>query len=144
MCRTVAQSLATYAEWAPAGWTPAPGLTDPGELAAWWTRPGFVAWVDADVTAHVASHWADDEPGAFHLVHLFVRPSRFGTGVASALHARALQDARAAGAHSIRLRTPSGNARGLAFYRREGWGQQADAGWAPHLGLHVVWLRRAL
>jgi len=42
----------------------------------------------------------------------------------------------------MRLRTPAGNARGLAFYAREGWTEHGPAG--IHLGLEMVWLRRPL
>lgn len=144
MCRTVAEALATFTAWAPPGWEPPPVLSDAEELRERWELPGFTAYVDAEVTAHVATHRAQDEPDAFHLMHLFARPHRHGTGVAAALLALAVDDARAAGATTMRLRTPEGNARGLRFYAREGWTQHGGPVPGGAVGLPHVWLRRPL
>lgn len=147
MCVTVAEGLATYREWAP-DWTPPPGIDDPDVLRERWTALGVTGHVNADVTAHVAHYPATDEPGAVHLMHLFVRAHRRGTGVAAALLALAVADAQRAGMRAMRLRTPTGNARGIAFYRREGWAQHGDPLPAElpgtGLGLEHIWLRRAL
>ena len=146
MCATVAEGLASYAAWAP-GWTPPPAITDPEALRGRFAAPGFIAHVNADVSAHVAAYPAADEPGAVHLMHLFARVTRQGTGVAAALLDLAVADARRAGATAMRLRTPAGNARAIAFYLREGWAQdgpvQAERA-GTGLGLPFVWLRRPL
>lgn len=147
MCANVTEGLASFRSWAP-GWTPPSAIADPDALLERFALPGFWAHVNSDVTAHVAAYAAVDEKSAVHLMHLFARTHRRGTGVAAALLALAVADARRAGATAMRLRTPAGNARGIAFYRREGWAQHGpsllddapDAG----LGLEYVWLRRPL
>lgn len=144
MARNAAEGVSSYAAWAPPGWTFDPRVHDPAAIEQHVVAPGFLGWIAAPDTAHVAAYPAPDEPGAVHLMHLFVTPSRQGTGLAAALLDRAVEGARVQGATSMRLRTPRGNARGLAFYRREGWGDESDAGLAPQLGLDVVWLRRPL
>lgn len=147
MCVTVAEGLASYRAWAP-GWTPPRAITDPDALRERFSVPGFEAHVNADVTAHVAAYPAADETGAVHLMHLFARAHRRGTGVAAALLALAVADARRQQATVMRLRTPAGNARGIAFYLREGWAQhgppQPDTTPGTGLGLEFVWLRRPL
>lgn len=145
MCANVAEGLGSYAAWAPAGWTPPPAVSDAGLLRERFTTlPGFFALVNADASAHVVTYAAQDEPGAVHLMHLFLRLRHQGTGIAAALLARTVAEARGAGATAMRLRTPVGNARGVAFYAREGF---AVAGPAEHdagMGLDLVWLRRSL
>lgn len=143
ICATVAEGVGSYAGWAPAGWSASSTAADPALLAERFHVPGFFARVNADVTAHVASYPAFDEPGAVHLMHLFARPHRRGTGVAASLLALAVDDARRGGGHAVRLRTPSDNARGVRFYEREGFavtGPAEDAG----IGLPLVWMRRAV
>lgn len=142
--RNVAEGIATYAAWTPPGWSADPVVWDEDGIRERVRQPGFVGWITGDEAAHVAAFPAEDEPGTFHLFHLFVAPAQHGTGVAKALHDRVLADVRAAGGTGLRLRTPYGNARGVAFYEREGWAQHGTAGVAPHLGLACVWMRRAL
>lgn len=147
MCANVAEGVGSYAAWAP-GFTPPRGIAGEAALRTRWATPGFVAHVNADVSAHVAAHPAVDEQGVVHLMHLFARPHRQGTGVAAALLALGVRDARRSGATAMRLRTPSGNARGLAFYAREGWAPHPAPPTLPEpglgLGLELVWLQRAL
>ncbi len=143
MCRNVAEGVGSYREWAP-GWEPRASLSDPRELEECWQRPGFTAHVEADVEGHVAAHWALDEADAFHLMHLFVREHRQGTGLAAALLDLAVADARAARATGLRLRTPIGNTRGIAFYEREGWQRVGEPITDSPFGLDLTWMRRAL
>jgi GNAT superfamily N-acetyltransferase len=143
MCRNVAEGVGSYAAWAPPGWAAHASAADPDRVRERFATPGFVAYVNRDVSAHVATHPAADEPGAVHLMHLFARPAQQGTGVAAALLELVVSDARRAGAAAMRLRTPSGSARGVAFYEREGFaitGPAEDAG----IGLPLIWMRRAL
>lgn len=144
LSRNVAEGMASYAAWAPEGWTASPLVHDQAAIRERASSPGFVGWITQDTRSHVAAFPAADEPGAFHLFHLFVTPAQQGSGIAKVLLDRSMDDARAHGATAMRLRTPRGNARGVAFYRREGWGDESDAGWAAHLGLDVIWMRRGL
>jgi GNAT superfamily N-acetyltransferase len=57
-------------------------------------------------------------PGVAHLWHLFVRPRRWGTGVATRLLTEAMRAARSRGYCEARLWTPRDNARSRAFYSR--------------------------
>ena len=52
---------------------------------------------------------------------LYVVPERWGTGLADALHDRALDEVRALGAGSCRLWVLEDNARARRFYERRGW-----------------------
>lgn len=142
MRRNVAAGVRSYAAWAPAGWSAEPVVWEEAGIRAHLAAPGFLGWITEDHAAHVAAYPAADEPGAFHLMHLFVAPEQQGTGIATALHDRLVDGVRAAGGTVLRLRTPYGNARGVAFYEREGWAQHGSAGLAPHLGLECVWMRR--
>ena len=59
------------------------------------------------------------KPGG--LQHLFVVPSRWGTGVADALHAAAVEVSREAGVAECRLEVLAENRRARRFYERHGW-----------------------
>lgn len=140
MCRNVAEGVASYAEWAPPGWAPPPEVHEPTAVSAHVAAPAFVGWITAETTAHVAAYPATDEPRTFHLMHLFLTAALQGSGIAATLLNRVTADVRAQGASAMRLRTPTGNARGIAFYRREGWVITGDAD--PYWGLDMVWMRR--
>jgi putative acetyltransferase len=59
------------------------------------------------------------KPGT--LLHLFVVPSRWGSGVADALHAAAVEVSRQAGVAECRLEVLAENRRARRFYERHGW-----------------------
>src|SRR5215208_6410083 len=80
------------------------------------TRRTFVAEVGAEVAGYVSVEVGDPETA--HLSRLFVRPPHWGSGVAVALHAEALDAAR--GHAEITLFTPTANGRARRFYEREG------------------------
>lgn len=143
MCANVADGIASYAAWAPPGWSPSASAADAELVRERFSALGFTARITEDRRAHVAAHRAFDEPDAMHLLHLFVRPELQGSGVAAALLALIVAEAREGGARAMRLRTPASNARGLAFYRREGFTMAGPADGAG-IGLPLVWMRRPL
>ena len=83
-------------------------------------------------------------PDRAHLWMLFVRPLWWGSGLATRLHALALQESVQRGFSSIRLYTPAGAARARAFYVREGWELHGPPFAELLLGLDLVEYRRGL
>jgi ribosomal protein S18 acetylase RimI-like enzyme len=83
--------------------------------------------------------WLDEPPipGEAHLWQLFVLPDRWGAGIASALHDRAIAAMRAQGYERARLFTPIENARARGFYERRGW-SRAGQGFDSEMGLQLV------
>lgn len=91
------------------------------DVLARWT----VVLDDPDVTALLA-YDGDDPVGylaadSVELRHFGVHPDRFGTGVADALHAQAIEVMAAAGVRSARLWVLAENHRARRFYERHGW-----------------------
>lgn len=130
VARMMSEAFAGYRVFAPATWVPPTEGLEQERLAgllgnpAVWSRLAF----DGDrLVGHAIAHAAtigrrpSDEPGLAHLRNLFIDPSQWGTGLATALHAAALAAMRAAGMTRIRLVTPAGQARARRFYEREGW-----------------------
>src|SRR4051812_50101251 len=73
-------------------------------------------------------------PGRAHLWMLFVRPSWWGTGLATRLHALGLEEASRQGYRTIRLYTPAGQARARAVYSPGGRAPPGRAVGEPPLG----------
>lgn len=61
----------------------------------------------------------DDPSGELWMIN--VHPDAFGTGIATALHRRALDHLRKDGHHRAALWVVDDNARARRFYEREGW-----------------------
>jgi ribosomal protein S18 acetylase RimI-like enzyme len=151
---TVQQGFATYAEFAPRGWTPPEepieraGIVDRLPQADVWCVMAF----DGDTAAgHVAFHQARGSapareliPDLAHLWMLFIREPWWGSGLAPHLHDMAIEEAAARGYPAMRLYTPHGQARARAFYERRGWELEAGPNFEPMLGLDLVEYRRAL
>jgi GNAT superfamily N-acetyltransferase len=88
----------------------------------------FVAEVAGEVVGAVVA-----KPGT--LEHLFVVPALWGTGIADALHAAAVDVSREAGAAECRLEVLEENRRARRFYERHGWirdGRSRAAEYPPH------------
>jgi GNAT superfamily N-acetyltransferase len=62
---------------------------------------------------------------------LYVVPSRWGTGLADALHERALEVVRSLGSTSCRLWVLEDNPRARRFYERRGWRENGDTRVVP-------------
>jgi GNAT superfamily N-acetyltransferase len=152
LAATVGDGFASFAEFAPAGWTPP--TVDAAELErglrderSWFLvaegprreMAGHVAFLPAS-----RHRMPDPAPGLCHLTQLFVRRPHWGSGLAATLHDRALAEAERRGYTAMRLFTPSGQARARRFYEREGWSLAADRGLEPFLGLEIVEYRRRL
>jgi GNAT superfamily N-acetyltransferase len=145
----------SYREWAPAGWRPPPrsleirSIRERLKQSSTWCAMALDD--DGEPAGHVGiTHAAERErahvriPGRAHLWMLFVRPSWWGSGLATRLHTLALEEAVREGYESIRLYTPAGQARARAFYEREGWALASRAFAEPLLGLDLVEYRRSL
>ena len=100
----------------------------------------------AEIAGEPAGHTLfvpDWQPGgAAYLMHLFVRPAWWGTGLAAALHDAFLAEAAARGYRTARLHTPAGHARARRFYERRGWHVSGPP--ETWLDLAVIEYRRAL
>ncbi len=131
IAEAIAVGFESYRAWAPPDWTPPVADAAARErLAAALGRADVwcLLAVDRDeVAGHVALAAVTVEdpepapPGVTNLWQLFVRPSWQGRGVAPALMAAAVQEARRRGFARLRLWTPRGAARARRFYERQGW-----------------------
>lgn len=149
-----AEAFEGYRSFAPAGWAPPPRgseiITTIGERLR---RPDDVVHARGDrrrsrrprrLPCLGADPRPDPAPELTHLWHLFVRPPHWGSGLATRLHALAVEAATDQGYTMMRLHTPSAQARARRFYEREG--RQATGTQAADavLGLETVEYRRRL
>jgi GNAT superfamily N-acetyltransferase len=104
-------------------------------------RRTFIGEIDGEAGGYASLDLTS--PTIAELKRLFVRPGHWGIGLASALLEEAVGSAFAAGYRSMRLFTPTDNARARRFYEREGW---HAAGTSVHdeLGIELTEYRRAL
>ena len=147
------EGMATYHEFAPAGWAPPSAELEQGRIAEALMRPGVWALlaIHGDVVVgHAAtipagqSRVPSDEAGLLHLWQLFVTRAWWGSGLAAELHRAAVADATARGFRAIRLFTPAGQRRARGFYEREGWRLVREPFLEPALGLEITEYRLAL
>jgi len=82
---------------------------------------------DADVVGYTLSLPDDDDPGVFHLAHIYVDPDRWGEGVGRTLLGDVETLAREQGADRLRLGVLAGNDRAVSFYERAGF-ERVDTG----------------
>jgi GNAT superfamily N-acetyltransferase len=155
IARRMGDSFRDYSAFAPPGWEPPSAEDELGHLRERLGQPDvwcLVAEADGDQVGHVAilpaaiATRVSDEPGLAHLLGLFVRPSHWGTGLATELHGRALSEAAARGFSSIRLFAAAGQTRARRFYEREGWAAVSEPFEDPDFGfgLALVEYRRPL
>jgi GNAT superfamily N-acetyltransferase len=136
-----------YAAFAPPGWRPPSLLDEIESVRRLLPDPGvwcLVAEVRGELVGQVmvlpaarAAH-PEDDPALGHLRNLFVREDRWGTGVAAALHAAAVEAARGRGFTALRLFAAAGQARARRFYEREGSTLHGAPRHDPGPGLEVV------
>jgi ribosomal protein S18 acetylase RimI-like enzyme len=147
------ESFRGYLTFATPGWEPPAAEDEAGYLLERLGHPDVwcrVAEADGELVGQVAfqpatmAHAASDEPGLAHLWMLFVRPSHWGTGLASELHAGAVHEAAARGFSAMRLFAAAGQTRARRFYEREGWTAAGEPFEDHDIGLTVVEYRRAL
>jgi GNAT superfamily N-acetyltransferase len=129
IARTMELGFETYREFMPEGWTPPPTerelmraqLADPAVWCRVAEAGGAMAGHVAFMPAAIHGGRPDPDPALAHLWQLFVREEHWGSGIATALHAAAVEEAARRGFSSFRLFTPAAQARARRFYEREGW-----------------------
>jgi GNAT superfamily N-acetyltransferase len=136
----------TYTDWAPPEWEP-PDLTiyrERWEARAAVGEQWSLGAIDetgriVGVVAWFPERSADGMvvPGIAHVNALFVDPSRWREGIASALLEMGLIAMRELDYGRAALWTPLG-APAEDFYRRLGWTPDGAQEWSPDLGLTVV------
>lgn len=138
----IARCDATYAEWAPEGWSPPPPPMRHArrrlEDRSAWTR---VAERDGRMLGVVS--WRPHPDGAL-LSWLFLDPVEWGSGLAQQLLDAALDSMRAAGHAEAELRVHEGNDRARRFYEHHGWAPAGERRAHERLGLVLVRYRREL
>jgi GNAT superfamily N-acetyltransferase len=153
MVAVTAEGFETYRSFAPEGWTP-PSASDELERLlrlledsdVWYQ----VAEHDGALVGHVGFLPAErtfapaGDPGLAHFRQLFVTRALWGTGLATRLHAAAIDEARARGFTAMRLFTPGGQERARRFYEREGWSLARPPAFDERIGLEIAEYRRAL
>ena len=151
MAAGMTDALADYPSFAPPGWTVPPEAAEEAALQLLLTDPSAwicVAEVGGRIAGQVTLVPAErtlrpvDEPGLIHLRNLFVDKAHWGGGVATALHAAAVDAARERGYSAMRLFVATGQARARRFYAREGWEQTSEPFFDPRPGLELVEMRR--
>jgi len=154
MVAVTVEGFEGYRSFAPEGWTPPSASAEVERLAALLGDDGvwyLVAEHDGELVGHVGFlhaarlSWARvDDPGLVHLRQLFVAPTHWGSGLATRLHAAAVDEARARGFTIMRLFTPVGQQRARRFYEREGWSLARPPASDERIGLEIAEYRRAL
>jgi GNAT superfamily N-acetyltransferase len=143
-----------YRAFAPAGWEPPSAADELDRLSGLLGRDD-VWYRVAEHTGEIVGHvgflpaanlvWApSDDRGLVHFRQLFVRKGYWGSGLATTLHAAAIEEARARGFTSMRLFTPAGQMRARRFYEREGWTLARPPAIEPRIGLEIAEYRRPL
>jgi predicted N-acetyltransferase YhbS len=153
MVAVAMEGFESYRAFAPQGWAP-PSAADEverlrrmlGEDHAWYR----VAEYDGELVGHVGFLPAEHtfaptgDPQLAHFRQLFVLRAHWGSGLATRLHAAALDEARARGFTAMRLFTPAAHGRARRFYEREGWGLARPPAFDERIGLDIAEYRRAL
>jgi GNAT superfamily N-acetyltransferase len=145
----------TYVSFTPAGWSPPPVVPDwhvRMEDAGRWSRVavdaagavvGFVSFRQARSLDPPGGPAGEPVPGVAHVGALFVHPSRWREGIASALLARAEAAMLEGGYGRAQLWTPRG-APAERFYRARGWDPDGRSSFHDWLGLPVVGYAKVL
>ncbi len=149
-----AEGFDGYRAFAPVGWEPPSAAQELARLEELVGRDDvwyLVAEQAGEVVGHVgflpaaSLAWAPvDDPGLVHFRQLFVREAHWGSGLATTLHAAALDEARARGFTAMRLFTPARQDRARRFYEREGWALARPPGFEGRIGLEIAEYRRTL
>lgn len=154
MLEIVRAGLASFAEFAPAGWPVPAGPANRERTLESLATPdswALLALIEGEPAGHVIFTHArerpggpDDHgarrpriPGTAHVGQLFVAPQWWGSGVAGVLHEAAAAEMSGRGYRHARLYTPSLHARARRFYERRGWDVVAEH-WSPEMGLDLA------
>jgi GNAT superfamily N-acetyltransferase len=153
MAQGVVGGMEVYRSFAPPGWSPPPATEETDELRRLLADPAVWSLLaerdgrlvgQITVLPAIGHAMPTDDPALSHLRTLFVDPVAWGTGLATSLHAAAVDAMRSRGFARMRLFTPVAQARARRFYEREGWEQAGPEFLAEHLQLMLVEYRRAL
>jgi GNAT superfamily N-acetyltransferase len=127
----VADAFSRYRDFAPADWQPPSADSEAERLGRSLNEGGFwgeAAFQETMLAGHAAlipaaRHWFRTEPDAkvAHLIHLFVIPEYWGSGLGTQLMAHANSAAAAREHTSMRLFVFAGQSRARRFYEREGF-----------------------
>jgi GNAT superfamily N-acetyltransferase len=154
MAKLMVRGNSTYRDWAPSFWQPPPfertrsqwnlRLRESGR----WTRVA----IDQDENLVALVSWRParehgDEgaplPGVGYVSHLYVEPSRWGSGIASGLLELADSAMREAACVRAILWTPTA-APARNFYERCGWHVDGRERWSTELHLPMVGYQKHL
>lgn len=146
----IREGFASYRAFGIPGWQPPEepmhGMDE--RLADGW---GVVAEDDGRIAGFGAFEQALERvregpeiPGLAHVWAIFVRETHWGAGIAGALLAAVVGEARRQGYAAARLNTPALHARARRFYAREGWSERGEPVHVEALGLDMVELFRPL
>jgi GNAT superfamily N-acetyltransferase len=147
IARLVIEGFGEFRSFAPEGWAPPPLAGEVERMRELVPDPDvwcMVAEAGDELVGQVtimpaARHRAAvADPSLAHLRTLFVRRDRWGTGIATALHAAAVDAARERGYAHMRLFTPVEQRRARRFYEREGWVQAGEEFHDPGPNLVIV------
>jgi GNAT superfamily N-acetyltransferase len=153
LAATVAEGFRGYADFAPPGWRAPQPLELALGIGVRLRRARMRAWLaeqDGEPAGHVTylpateSQVGSDDPSLAHLEQLFVRRAHWGSGAATALLRRAVEEAASEGYTAMRLGTPTAQLRARRFYEREGWTLSGEPFVAEAIGLELVEYRREL
>ncbi|MGZ6672094.1 MAG: GNAT family N-acetyltransferase, partial [Solirubrobacteraceae bacterium] len=142
-----------YRSFAPTGWVPPSGSEELERLSRLLDDDDVyyqVAEHEGELVGHVGFLPAErtfapvGDPRLAHFRQLFVVRAHWGSGLATRLHAAAIDEARARGFASMRLFTPGGQERARRFYEREGWSLARPPAFDERIGLEIAEYRRAL
>ncbi len=154
LAASVYDGFASYAEWAPAGWTPPPRTPESLARAVQRLSREDVWCVLGEDGAQVAGHASISPvtteepepapPGTINLWQMFVRAPWRGTGLAAELLDAAIGEATARGHARMRLWTPRGAVRARGFYERMGFSATGQVHEHSSIGLPTVEYERTL
>jgi GNAT superfamily N-acetyltransferase len=140
--------LVRYREWAP-DWELGPAPPDLVERLATNFADPERAWIlvaesggeivgVVPLALSTAINPDAPPPGTVNLWQMFVRRDLQGSGLAGALHDRAVAQALERGYDRMVLWTPAGAAQARRFYEREGWTLCGESGPETDFGLPLV------
>jgi GNAT superfamily N-acetyltransferase len=147
---TIADSLvaglSTYRGWTPMAWNPPERTEMLIGLLQRFPRDGswaHVAFEGPEPAGHISMRPDRDDADEQRadvalLTQLFVREQYWGSGLASTLLERGVQDMVARGFATGRLLVASGHRRARRFYEREGWTATGELEESGELGLELA------
>ena len=153
IARLVIDGFETYRSFSPPGWEPPPLDRELGHLEVllpdddvwvWLAEEGGRLVGQVTILPSMKSVHPEREASLAHFRNLFIAQDRWGSGLATTLHAASVKEARRRGFAQMRLFTPAFHRRARRFYEREGWTVRGEPFAEPRLGMALVQYRYAL